>query len=65
MPGNNGGPPDKWTKHQLPMVFTSDDILTILNTGNGSTIPVTAAFTQRCEDGMFLFLGYYVQSDPQ
>lgn len=53
-----GGPPDKWTKVQLRDVPESDEIIAALN-NSGAT--VTAAFTQECADGLFLFLGFYSQ----
>lgn len=58
MAGNPGGPPDKWVKVHLEDSPTSTSILEALNNVGH---PVTAAFTQGCEDGLFLFLGFYSQ----
>lgn len=52
------GPPDKWTVTKLPEPFTSADIEALVN-AYSTTNPTTAAFVQKCEDGTFLFQGYY------
>lgn len=49
-------PPDQWSKVKLDASPSSESILQQLN---GQQSEVTAAFTQQCSDGLYLFLGQY------